>query len=476
MPTRRVGLVVVLYVFICGVAPVANAGTTKLFGAEGAKQFPGSGSFASSDPLLNRIWAASVKTAQDMLVPGPLTVDASGRPCAIAVQTAIIDGVVRDRCPYVGDEAVIDRTLDASTPDWDTQRSMLLWFAHAQHGDGAIPASPIYGGSLVLFDYNAYWVQALETYVLYSGDATLAREVWPNLVRLIDVFYPARARPDGLLVDDLGPSDYAYIRRPGTVVAYYNAQYVLALRQAAQLARWLGETGAASRWSTRADDVASACDAAFWDAGAGAYSDTTNDPATHPQDGNAFAVLSGVATHQQALSALAYLAGHDWRGYGNTIVDTDAWDGPAWGWQASERVYPFMSYFELVARFELGLDSSAFDLIRREWGYMVENGPGTMWETIGPYGGPPTDQHPSYDSGWSSGAAPALTQYVLGVEPTSPGFATFTVTPHPNDLTWAEGDVPTPHGPIHVSWRRIGGAVFLRVKAPAGTVWTNGPR
>ena len=41
------------------------------------------GSFTSSDPLLNRIWAASVKTATDMLAPGPLAVDYAGDPCAI---------------------------------------------------------------------------------------------------------------------------------------------------------------------------------------------------------------------------------------------------------------------------------------------------------------------------------------------------------------------------------------------------------
>jgi Bacterial alpha-L-rhamnosidase 6 hairpin glycosidase domain/Bacterial alpha-L-rhamnosidase C-terminal domain len=432
----------------------------------------GAGSFASSDPLLDRIWSASVRTAQDMLVPGPLTVDAEGRPCAIDVAVAIIDGVVRDRCPYVGDEAVTDRTLDASTPNWPVQRAMLLWFAKAQHGDGAIPASPLDGANLVLIDYNAYWVQALYTYVLYSGDVDLAREVWPNLVRLLDIFYPAHTR-SGLLVNDFGPSDYAFVRRRGDVVAYYNAQYVYALRQAAQLARWLGRTDAAARWSARAAATSAATDAAFWDAGAGAFSDTTEDRSTHPQDANAFAILAGVATHAQAISALDYLAGHDWRGYGNTIVDTQSWDNSAWGWQANDRVYPFISYFELVARFELGLDSSAFDLLRREWGYMVEYGPGTMWETIGPYGGPPTDIHPSYDSGWSSGAAPALTEYVLGVAPTSPGFATFTVTPHPDGLTRASGDVPTPHGPVHVSWHRVGSAVFLKVSAPSGTTWTN---
>jgi hypothetical protein len=431
----------------------------------------GAGSFRSSDPLLNQIWAGSVRTAQDMIAPGPLQTDWAGRPCKIDLPTVLIDGLVRDRCPYIGDESVIDRTLDASTPDWPLQRAMLQWFAGAQHDDGAIPSSPIFGGQVILLDYNAYWVQALYSYVLYSGDTAFASQVWPNLVRLIDVFYPAHMH-DGLLVNTFGPADYAYIRRQGQVVGYYNAQYVYALRLASTIAQWLGDNGAASRWSARAKTVGAAVGAAFWDGQA--FIDTTDDRATHPQDANAFAVLSDIATHDQAIAALGYLAGHDWRDYGNTIADTNNWDGPDWGYQAKDRVYPFMSYFEVQARFELGLDDTAFDLLRREWGYMARSGAGTMWETIGPFGGPPTDEHPSFDSGWSSGGAPALTQYVLGVAPTSPGFATFTVHPHPNDLHWADGDVPTPHGLIHVQWHSYHGAVFLRVTAPPGTKLVNG--
>jgi hypothetical protein len=134
-----------------------------------------------------------------------------------------------------------------------------------------------------------------------------------------------------------------------------------------------------------------------------------------------------------------------------------------------------MTYFELQARFATDDDARAFDLVRREWGYMLASGPGTMWETIGPYGGRPTDRTPSYDAGWSSGAAPALTQYVLGVEPTSPGFRTFTVSPHLGDLRFASGDVPTPHGPISVRWEQTDGDLLLYVVAPPGTTWQNPP-
>ena len=49
-----------------------------------------------------------------------------------------------------------------------------------------------------------------------------------------------------------------------------------------------------------------------------------------------------------------------------------------------------------------------------------------MWETIGAFGGAAgRSVTPSYDHGWSSGAAPALTNYALGVQPASPGFGSY---------------------------------------------------
>ena len=48
--------------------------------------------------------------------PGRSTTDAQGRPCAIALTMVLLDGAVRDRCPYVGDQAVTGMTLLVSTP------------------------------------------------------------------------------------------------------------------------------------------------------------------------------------------------------------------------------------------------------------------------------------------------------------------------------------------------------------------------
>jgi Bacterial alpha-L-rhamnosidase C-terminal domain/Bacterial alpha-L-rhamnosidase 6 hairpin glycosidase domain len=435
--------------------------------AGGATASAATGSFSSSDPLLNRIWSASVRTAQDMVAPGPLTTDAEGRPCAINLPQVLLDGLERDRCPYVGDQAVTGMTLLVSTPAAaPVLRAMILWYAANQHADGSIPASPFQGGQETLFDYNAYWVEDLYDEVLYTGDLTLARQVWPNLVELLDGWYPAQVGPDGLLVNSLGPFDYAYIPRVGTTVAYYNAGYVRALRQAAQIATWIGETGSAAAWTSRVAPIAAAFPGAFWDATAGAFRDTTTGPVVHPEDGNAFAILSGLATPKQGRSALDYLTYHDSQPYGATIADNDTWDGYPWGFQASQRVYPFMSYYEVLARFAVGFGASAVELIRREWGDMLANGPGTMWETIGAGGKAPVGSDPSYDHGWSSGAAPALTDEVLGVTPASPGFASFIAAPHPSGLAWAKGTVPTPHGTISFSWSRTAKTFRARIDSP----------
>ena len=105
------------------------------------------GSFHSSDPGLNPIWAGSVQTAVDMLAPGPLQVDwRAGRADRPPDRDSRRRGArplpVRRR--RVGDRPTFDAVDTAPSV---TQREMLRWFAERQRGDGAIPCSPIFGGS-----------------------------------------------------------------------------------------------------------------------------------------------------------------------------------------------------------------------------------------------------------------------------------------------------------------------------------------
>ncbi|GLY93224.1 alpha-L-rhamnosidase C-terminal domain-containing protein [Actinoplanes sp. NBRC 103695] len=155
--------------------------------------------------------------------------------------------------------------------------------------------------------------------------------------------------------------------------------------------------------------------------------------------------------------------------YRNAFMDNDTLPGVG---GASQRVYAFTSYPEIVARFRTGRAGSAIDQIKRTYGWMHTHDPGlTQWEGIGPGGTPCQGSYTSMAHGWSVGVLPALINELLGVLPATPGFATWSVTPRSGTVTWARGRVPTPHGPITVQWRTTPEFV-LTVTAPQGTSGT----
>jgi hypothetical protein len=166
------------------------------------------------------------------------------------------------------------------------------------------------------------------------------------------------------------------------------------------------------------------------------------------------------------VSALNYLATHTTQPYGNAFMDNDTLSGVD---GAAQRVYAFTSYPELVARFRVD-PASALDQIRRTYGWMETHDPGvTDGEGIGPGGTPYEGAFTSMAHGWSTGVLPALTNELLGAAPTSAGFATWQVSPHPGDVAWARGVLPTPHGPLAVDWSVDGQGFRLFVSAPRGT-------
>ena len=71
--------------------------------------------------------------------------------------------------------------------------------------------------------------------------------------------------------------------------------------------------------------------------------------------------------------------------------------------------------------------------------------------------------------GWGAGPTPWLQRHVLGVRPLEPGFRTVEVKPELGYLSFAEGTVPTPAGPLYVKARKdSNGKTIVEVKAPKG--------
>jgi hypothetical protein len=428
------------------------------------------GWFESSDKELNRYWYEASYTNElitDTFRSDDIDPRGADSP-GLRGKLVLTDGPKRDRDPYVGDVAVSGRTAYLTHDVSVAAKNVLADLADHQRADGWIPPASINDYTLPLFDYPLYWVTSSWDYVLYTGDTAYATTYYPNLLKVLDAWYPSLTDADGLLRKGLngtsGYGDYAFLGRTGQVT-YYNALYVMALRNAAALASSLGHPDDAARWRARAGTVATAINTHLWDANAGAYLDSAVGAVRHAQDGNSYAVLTGVADATRAGRALDYLATNNVTAYGNSFMDNDTLvpDG-------RQRVYAFTSYPEIQARFQTGQADSAIDQIKRMYGWMSGHDPGiTSWEGIGAGGSMYQGPYTSAAHGWSTGVLPALTNDLLGATPTGPGFATWSVAPHPGGVAWARGQLPTPHGPLRVGWTNGKRHFALTIDAPRGT-------
>ncbi|MDZ5441539.1 alpha-L-rhamnosidase C-terminal domain-containing protein [Micromonospora sp. 4G57] len=253
-----------------------------------------------------------------------------------------------------------------------------------------------------------------------------------------------------------------------------NALYVEVLRDAAAFAELQNDNPKATHWRELIPEVVRGVNDQLWNETAGAYRQSTGQPGNIAQDGNVFAVLSGVAPADRAARALDTLKDQLWTAYGSKSGTGSM----------PQLVGPFMNYWEAVARFDEGRDAEAWHLLRTVWGYQfaqrkpingVEEPPATgAWEHINLDGSPYRHGDGSMSHPWSAGGTALLTNEVLGVRPAGPGFATYTVKPHPGDLEWAQGRVPTPHGAIWVSWRQDRGRdrFVMDLTTPQGTTGT----
>ncbi|KKY35077.1 putative alpha-l-rhamnosidase a [Diaporthe ampelina] len=440
------------------------------------------GYFECSNATLNQWWYDGVYT-NDLATDVFRANDTEPRDAytpGLVDKLVLHDGAKRDRDPYVGDLAVSAMTLYVSHGDPTAARNVLADLADHQREDGWIPPASIRNYTLPLFDYPLWWVVCTYDLVMYRRDTDYLDKYYPNMAKVLDVYYPNCTNADGLLEKGLGNSagygDYAFLPRTG-VITYYNALYIMALKRAAQLAEFRGQDADAARWQERAEAIGPALLEENWDSSVGAFfdggpcpggHDSTKCP-VHAQDGNSLAILADVGDWWvHPYSIMEYLDGALRRPYGNAFYDSSALSPDD---QFDQRVYAFVSYFELAARFLRDSDT-AFEELQRLYGWMAAHDPAsTFWEGIGPGGRPYQDGFTSMAHGWSSGVTPLLTNYVLGLRPLKPGFAAFLFAPCSSweGMDWARGQVDTPGGPIWVQWTRKLAVFSMEVSAPEGT-------
>ena len=381
------------------------------------------GAFACSDERLTAIWMRGAYTLR------------------LCLHDFLIDGVKRDRMPWVGDFALALLGNAYAFHDQEIVRRTLVALAGERVDECMLNA---------IIDYSLWWIISLDLYATHFGDVVTVRAQWPQLLRLLAVM-EASCDQRGYLIPRAGDwlfVDWIGYDHTGAVTAL-QALWVWALDAAARVATLAGADGTV--YNKRAASVRRRLRREGFSRELGAYRESLDNPTSGPSRHASFlAVLAGVADRAQGTAIAATLRG------------TTA---PAVG-------TPYMGAFEALALARLGDTGGMLTAIRATWGGMLDLGATTFWEAYDPtHQG---DQHygfygrpfaKSLCHAWGAGPVALLPAELLGIRPLADGWTRFAVAPALGDLTWASATVPTPHGDIEVV---CDGS--LRVTVPRGTV------
>ncbi|KAK4995551.1 hypothetical protein LTR66_004664, partial [Elasticomyces elasticus] len=238
------------------------------------------------------------------------------------------------------------------------------------------------------------------------------------------------------------------------------------ISQGLTLAAALNDTSVTDSWSAYASGIKSAANALLWNETVGLYQD--NETTTlMPQDGNCWAVVSGLTLNSTQDRRISSGLAARWTPYGAPAVE------------AQNAVSPFISGFELQTHLLAGNASAALDLIRLEWGFMLNDPRMTNSTFIEGYSddgrlhyAPYTnDPRISHAHGWATGPTSTLTFYIAGIQLLSAGGATWRIAPRLGDLNTADAGFVTSLGSFSAQTNATNAGEFdIDFETPEGTM------
>jgi alpha-L-rhamnosidase len=388
----------------------------------GIRDVPRMGSFRSSDERLNRIWEVGADTVH------------------LCMQDYLWDGIKRDRLVWIGDMHPEVSTIHAVFGFNDVVPRSL---------DLTRDVTPVEQWMNGISSYSMWWVLIHEDIWMHHGDRSYLAAQQPYLGELLERL-AALVGPDGKeRIDGMRFLDWPSSPNQAGVTAGLQGLLVMTLESGSRLMHELGD-----------ERVAMLCR----ESAARAKGVVPDDNGS--KSGASLQVLAGMRDAEAAAREVLLPGG-------------------------ASGVSTFYGLYVLEALARAGETEAALELIRTYWGGMLDMGATTFWEDFNlawtanaapinelvPKG--KADIHGDFGDycyegfrhslchGWASGPTSWMSRHVLGITPMEPGFARVRIAPALGNLEWAEGDYPTPHGPIHVRHeRQPDGSIASQVEAP----------
>ncbi len=387
------------------------------------------GRFRCSSELLNDIYEMCERSARQNIQQGIISVDAN-----------------REQASWLADSWNIGNVLLYNDRDTTMIDKVVRDYAGEQYSDGYFAAcSPGHRASETpgrpsrrIPEWAMYWPMLLWQQYLFSGDQRLLSEMSPRLTRFLEWIKPYQ-NPTNMLLDPPGwrISEYAGGNLPsGGCNVATASQYYENLLIASKVFSVLGQTNQSEDYSRQAEEVKAGINANLFN---GEYYLARTDTNGMYPLASAWALrfnIEPAADKAKILAAIEKAGKPDIGGYGGDALYSGLLNagGGAFAVQDLARYRPMLE--ENKACWE------GFQLVR---GYQ----PNHAWTA-----------YPGY----------LFQKYILGIQPTSGGFATFDVRPETGGLTYAEGVVPTVKGLVTTRWDKgADGQFTLSVHVPANT-------
>ncbi|CAD0095313.1 unnamed protein product, partial [Aureobasidium mustum] len=372
--------------------------------------------------------------------------------------SAFTDGPKRDKLIWPGDFAISVPGVFLSTDDAITVKLSLQQLFASQNT--TTENSFIDFGKVVFsFNYHLFTLLGLHNYWIYTGDDEYLQNNW-NRFKL-GLNYSLS------FVDETGlanvTSSFDWLR---TGMGGHNIEANSILKHtldvAVTLAYAVNDTSQIASWSNASTAIVTAANTLLWDGTASLYKD--NETTTlHPQDGNVWSIISGVASANQSTEISSALAAR-WGPYGAPAPE------------AGTTISPFISGFELQAHFLAGQPQRAIDLMRFMWADFMLDDPRMTnstyiegYDTSGAlhYPAYADDARISHSHGWSSGPVLALSTFAAGLHVLNA--TNWVAYLQPGNLTNVEAGFKVGHGSYAANYSVTADGVRYALSTPAGT-------
>lgn len=445
------------------------------------------GYFHSSDEQLNRVWYAGAYTnelctidpkAGDSLIylGSVASNDTVTTPLPwylnytiSAGESVLVDGAKRDRLVWPGDMSIAVPSIFVSTNDLTTVKNSLDSLLELQNSStGALPYAGVpFGQKLPVwsFTYHLYSLIGIYDHYLYTGNWSYLSANWDKFK--FGLKYSASFIDSSGMANVTSSADWL---RFGMGAHNIEANAILyhTLNLGISLAAIMNDTTVAA-WSSYAAGIKKAANAQLWDASANLYRDNDTTPLTdlHPQDGNAWAILSNLTLSSAQNVNISTALASRWGKYGAPAPEAGA------------TVSPFISGFEIQAHYIAGQAGNAVKLMQFMWGDFMLDDPRMTNSTFiegystngdlhyAPY---TNDPRISHAHGWATGPTSALTFYAAGLQVLSEAGKTWKIAPQLGGLQNAEAGFETPLGSFSSNVTALeGGGVSVMFETPPGT-------